>query len=159
MKCLKKLLVFILVVISLAATGCTNIDLLHKTKPSAFYYANCLLKSFHTEKSVKASLIDTSYYKNHALTADEVNQTIEFLNKLTKNNFIKKPVKLPSKPLYRMFYSFSNTKYVIDVFNKDYISIYPWDGDFEKDYLNISSIPASCNLYNLCEYAIPRYTN
>ncbi|WP_234121496.1 DUF4883 family protein [Clostridium hydrogenum] len=156
MKLLKKLLAATLIITCLFTTGCTSIDLLHKTKPCAFYYTNCLLKSFHTEKNVKASLIDTSYYKNHDLTLDEINQTMDFLNKLSKNNFIKKPTNLPSKPLYRMFYSFSNAKYVIDVFNKDYISIYPWDGDFEKDYLNISNIPASCNLYNLCEYAIPR---
>lgn len=128
----------------------------NQNKPYNFYYTNLLAKNFLTETSVKASLIDTSYYKNHDLTKEEVTEVVTFLKKLKKHNYIKKASSIPLKPMYRMFFTFSKEKYVIDVFNSKYVSIYPWDGTYEKDYLDISDIPPSCSPYNLCEYAVPR---
>ncbi|MFL0252341.1 DUF4883 family protein [Clostridium neuense] len=144
----------ILIFICLTACGCSFS--FNQKKPYIFYYTNELSKNFHTEKQIKASLIDTSYYKNHNLSSDEINDFYNFLSALRKHNYIKRPKDLPNKPLYRLFFTFSKNKYVLDVYNEKYASIYPWDGSYEKDFLNISDIPASINPYSLCKYAIPR---
>ena len=115
-----------------------------------------LSKDFHTEKQIKVSLIDTSYYKNYNFNSDEIKDFYNFLGALKKHNYIKRPKDLPYKPLYRAFFTSSKDKYVLDVYNEKYIAIYPWDGTYEKDFLNISDIPASINPYSLCKYVIPR---
>ena len=40
----------------------------------------------------------------------------------------------------------------ITIFNEKYISIYNWDGKYEVDYLNITEVPTSYNLYGICKY-------
>lgn len=154
MKHIKFIKLSIIILICLAASGCSS--LFNQEKPYTFYYTNMLSKNLHTEKQIKASLIDTSYYKNHNLSSDEVKDFYNFFEALKKHNYIKRPKGLPVKPIYRMFFTFSKDKYVLDVYNEKYISIYPWDGTYEKDFLNISDIPASINPYSLCKYAIPR---
>lgn len=154
MKYIKLIKLSIIILICLAVSGCSS--LFNQKKPYTFYYTNMLSKDFHTEKQIKASLIDTSYYKNHNLSSDEIKDFYNFFEALKKHNYIKRPKGLPVKPIYRMFFTFSKDKYVLDVYNEKYISIYPWDGTYEKDFLTISDIPASINPYNLCKYAIPR---
>lgn len=154
MKYVKLIKLSIIFLICLTISGCSS--LFNQQKPYTFYYTNMLSKDFHTEKQVKASLIDTSYYKNYNLSSDEIKDVYNFFEALKKHNYIKRPKTLPAKPIYRMFFTFSKDKYVLDVYNEKYISIYPWDGTYEKDFLTISDIPASINPYNLCKYYIPR---
>ncbi|AAK79067.1 Hypothetical secreted protein [Clostridium acetobutylicum EA 2018] len=151
----KKITFLILLVIFCTSfSGCN--ELIDKKKPFNFYYTNLLAKSFVKEKALKFSLIDTSYYKNHNLTATEIDTIRDFLVHLKKHNYINKPSKLPAKPMYRLFLTFSNSKFVIDVYDENYAAVYPWDGYYPKDFLNIKDIPPSCNPYNFCTYIIPR---
>lgn len=154
MKYIKLIKLSVILLICFAASGCSS--LFNQEKPYTFYYTNMLSKNFHTEKQIKASLIDTSYYKNHNLSSSEIKDFYNFFEALQKHNYIKRPKGLPVKPIYRMFFTFSKDKYILDVYNEKYISIYPWDGTYEKDFLSISDIPASINPYNLCKYDIPR---
>ncbi|WP_045516751.1 DUF4883 family protein, partial [Clostridium sporogenes] len=43
-------------------------------------------------------------------------------------------------------------KYIINVYNKQYISVYPFDGNFPMDYIDMNNIPEAYNLYNLCNF-------
>ncbi|HID0886129.1 TPA: DUF4883 family protein, partial [Clostridium botulinum] len=61
----------------------------------------------------------------------------------------KKP---ESKPLYKIFFTFEKDKYIINVYNKQYISVYPFDGNFSMDYIDMNNIPEAYNLYNLCNF-------
>ncbi|URZ01216.1 DUF4883 family protein [Clostridium felsineum] len=131
-------------------------ELIDNKKPFNFYYTNLLSRSFAKEKAVKLSLIDTSYYKNHNLSTSEIVTIKDFLLHLKKHNYINKPSNLPDKPMYKLFLTFSNSKFVMDVYNENYVSVYPWDGHYTKDFLSIKDIPPSCNPYNFCTYIIPR---
>lgn len=152
----KKIILLTVLTIFLACfCGCDN-ELLHKEKPFNFYYTNLLAGSFVKEKVIKVSLIDTVYYKNYSLNNSEISVLKNFLIHLEKHNYINRPSNLPSKPMYRFFLTFSKTKFVLDVYNKNYVTISPWDGYYSKDFLDITDIPSSCNPYNFSIHAIPR---
>ncbi len=123
-----------------------------KNKPNNFYYTNILAKNLTLEASCKCLVLDTNLYKEKELKDDSISTVKNMLKTLTKNNFIPKPKNLPEKPLYKIFLTFSKDKLVINVYNEHFVSIYPWDGDYEMDYIDMSSLPKSLNLYNLSSY-------
>ncbi|HID0854230.1 TPA: DUF4883 family protein, partial [Clostridium botulinum] len=75
-----------------------------------------------------------------------------FITLLKKENFKTLEKKSESKPLYKIFFTFEKDKYIINVYNKQYISVYPFDGNFPMDYIDMSNIPEAYNLYNLCNF-------
>ena len=46
------------------------------------------------------------------------------------------------KPPYRLYFNFKNKSYVVEVYNEKYLSIYPWDGNYPRDYINMDSLPS-----------------
>jgi len=139
--------------ISLLFMGCNFT--INKKKPSNYYYTNLLAKNLILSTSCKASTVDTNFYKKQTLTQDDVDTIKKFTKALNKKNFISCPKDLPIKPAYKIIIDFDKDKLVINVYNEKYISIYPWDGSYSMDYLNISDIEAGYNLFNLCKYLIP----
>lgn len=128
-----------------------------KKKPYNFYYTNLLAKNLTLETSCKVNIIDTNFYKDKEFSSEDVNTIKNFMKALKKDNFLnEKPSDLPEKPYYKIFFTFSKEKYVINVYNEKYISIYPYDGSYPMDFLTIDGIYASCNVYNLCKYLIPK---
>ncbi|OFI05569.1 hypothetical protein CLOACE_15750 [Clostridium acetireducens DSM 10703] len=125
-------------------------------KPNNYYYTNLVIKNIINETNYKCSIIDTNFYKEKTLSKEEIAIVKKFLLNLNKNNFIKNPKNINKKPLYKLFFTFKDEKYIINIYNKDICSIYPWDGYYNMDFINISNIPISYNLYNLCKYIIPR---
>lgn len=127
----------------------------NKKKPNDYYYTNLLAKNLTLSPSCKASTVDTNFYKKQSLTQDDVDTIKKFTKALNKKNFIGCPQDLPKKPAYKIIFQFEKDKYVINVYNEKYISIYPWDGSYAMDYLSMASIETGYNLYNLCKYLIP----
>lgn len=127
-----------------------------KKKPNNFYYTNSLSKNLSQESNIKISLLDTNFFKEKSLSKDDVDTVKSFAKSLKKTNFIEKPKDLPEKPAYRLYFSFSKEKYVINIYNEKYIAVYPWDGTYSMDYVDMSSVKPLNNLYGLCKYLIPR---
>lgn len=158
---MKKLAVclYIIICFSFLASGC-NIDMTkvayNKKKPFNFYYTNELAKGIKLEPSYKAVLFETNFFKQKELSKDDKSTILNFLNELKKADFIEKPSNLPSKPLYKLSVSFSKSKYVINIYNDKYASVYPWDGEWEMDYIDMTNIHVSNNLLYLCSFNIPR---
>ena len=77
-----------------------------------------------------------------------------YTNLLAKNITLEKQYKITI--LETNFYKGSEInkkdKYIINVYNKQYISVYPFDGNFSMDYIDMSNIPEAYNLYNLCNF-------
>ncbi len=144
---------------SLSLLGCNyNVgkNLFIKSKPNNYYYTNLLMKDLSLEKPVELYALYMNFYKKKDFSKEDLSTFIEFFNSLNNNSFIEKPAKLPTKPLYKIFLTFSENKYVINVYNETFISIYPWDGGYSMDYIDTSKMYKAYNLYGLCKYLIPK---
>lgn len=154
---MKKILISLctLFIISILLVGCnynfSNISF-NKTKPNNFYYTNILAKNLTLESSVKCVILDTNFYKEKELSKENLDTVKSMLKTLNKNNFISKPKDIPEKPIYKMFFTFNKEKLVINVYSEKYLSVYPWDGSYPMDYIDMSNLPISLNLYNLCKF-------
>jgi hypothetical protein len=127
-----------------------------KKKPNNFYYTNNLTKNLTLESSIKIKLLDTNFFKEKDLLGDDITTVKKFTEALKKPNFIERPKDLPEKPVYKLFFTFSKEKFVVNVYNERYLSVYPWDGTYSMDYIDMAGIQPLYNIYGLCKYLIPR---
>jgi hypothetical protein len=161
----KKLLcIIILLFVPVIFMGCTikigsytvNNLTVTKKKSNNFYYTNNLAKYLTLDSSTKIKLLDTNFYKEKELSEEDIVIVKNFTKALKKPNFIEKPKELPEKPAYKLFFTFSKEKYVVNVYDEKYISVYPWDGTYSMDYIDMEGIQPLYNIYGLCKYLIPR---
>ncbi|QBD84645.1 hypothetical protein EQG73_04930 [Clostridium tetani] len=121
------------------------------------YYTNKLIENINSQPNYQCLIVDTNFYREENLQKEHLSIIKNFLNNINKNSFILyDEKKVPKNPPYKMFLIFHNEKFVINVYNENYVSIHSWDGYHKMDYINTSSIPYSYNLYNLCNFLIPR---
>lgn len=159
-KCLLSMLLFLL--LPLLLMGCTvnigrftfNNFSVTKKKPNDFYYTNNLLKNLTLEKSLKITVLDTNFYKEEELSSEDIEIVKNFGKALSTKNFMQKPKDLPDKVAYKLFFTFNKEKYVINIYNEQYISVYPWDGTYPMDYIDMQGIQPLYNIYSLCKYII-----
>lgn len=153
---MKKYLFSLLFLFIFLFAGCKtiNVPLKDKKKPAVFYYTNELSKNINNQATFNCTIMDTNLYKEKTLDEQDIKIILSFLTILNKNDFVSTKVELPSKPIYKMFLTFDKAKFVINVYNEKYISLYPWDGEFPPDIIDMNNINASNNLYHLCRYII-----
>ena len=123
-------------------------------KSNNFYYTNLLAKDLTLETFYKCSVIDSNYYKEKLLSKEDAATIKNFTKALSKSTFIERPKDLPLKPMYKLIIVFSKDKYVINVYNEKFVSIFPWDGSYSMDYIDMSKIQFSYNLFGLCKYIV-----
>jgi hypothetical protein len=151
----KKFLVLIILIILTISTGCTNIKLsLNKEKMQLNYYTHQLVDSINEAKPTRISVFYREFFKEFDFPSTESEDIMSFLNVLDESYFIEKPTDLPESYKYKVYFEFDNKKYGITIFNEKYISIYSWDGKYEVDYVNITEVPTSYNIYGICRYFI-----
>ena len=157
MKYCKIIIIEILLISCLGMfTGCSlRLPYKNDAKPNSYYYTNLLAKDLSLEKGYKILAIDMNFYNEEAVNKGNIDTINGFIHALKDKNFIKKPKDLPSKPLYKMIFTFSKDKFVVNVYNENYISIFPWDGNYSMDYISMTDLPVSYNLLNLSKYIIP----
>lgn len=137
-------------------TGCKS-TIVDDKKPSCNYYTNLFTTNINTTKFKSISVYETNYSKDKVLNTELYYIIKNLFDSLNKENFIDEPLDASQNPSYRYYVTFSNDKtFVIDVYNEKYISLYPWDGKYEKDFIDISEAPKSYNLYGLSKYLFPR---
>lgn len=155
---LRKKIVFtlFLIIILINITGCNKIDkTINSEKPNNYYYTNGLITAYKNEGPKTITIFHSELYKERALDKSTYNDVESFLNDLKSDLFIEKPSNLPKVPLYKLNLEFNKIKYVINVYNEKYASIYPWDGKFDMDFIDMTTIPLSHNLYGICRYYLP----
>ncbi|QAA34031.1 DUF4883 family protein [Clostridium manihotivorum] len=150
---MKKLLSLILVlIISSTFIGCSNAQYINlKKKPSNHYYTEEMYKLISTEK-FSISAFDTDVYKELHPKEEDDKILLDFVKSLKSTNFINKPDNLPDKPKFKMFIKTSKDKYVINIYDDNIISIFPWDGVFEEDFINMDKVPLAYRLDSFCKY-------
>lgn len=152
----KFLIVFILIIFTLNFTGCSLVNkALHSEKPTNYFYTNGLLDSYNTERPKLITFFYSDLYKEKTLDKNNYVDVDNFLKSLKSEYFISKPSTLPEIPLYKIYIEFEKIKYVLNVYNETYVSIYPWDGKYDMDFIDMSKIPINYNIYGVCKYYLP----
>ncbi|AEB75526.1 DUF4883 family protein [Clostridium botulinum] len=128
---------------------------LNRKKPANFYYTNLLVKNLSLYDKYEVKILDTNFYKRQDISNEDIKIICSFFKELKKPNFITPSSSFNEKPKYKIFFSFpqSKEKYVINVYNSEYLSVQPWDGDFPMDYISTKNIPFRFSIYNLCKNA------
>jgi hypothetical protein len=154
----KYILLLLCAFLSIGLFGCNykiNKNMFSKNKPNNYHYTSLLMKDLSIEKPKEIYALYMNFYKEKDFSDEDLSTLSDFFNSLNNDNFIEKPADLPEKPLYKIFVSFNENKYIINLYNENFISIYPWDGDYKMDYIDTSKMYKAYNLYGLCKYLIP----
>ena len=147
----KKRILYLLILI-LFVIPLSSCSVLNNAKPNKFYYTNLLAKDLTNEKALKINIMDTNYYKQLSLSTKDNLALYDFLKSLKPNNFVTKPSALPAKAIYKIFIIIGKNEYIINVYTEKYLTIFPWDGDYEMDYIDMTGIYENYNIYNLCKF-------
>lgn len=150
----KSTLIILLTILILSTfTGCKNIkNLINGDKPQIDYYTNELIENISTNSPTKISVFYREFFKEFDFPPTESEDILKFIDSLKDSYFISKPNDLPNSYKYKVYVEYPDAKYALTIFNEKYISIYNWDGKYEVDYLNISEVPLSYNIYGICKY-------
>ncbi len=149
----KKLFLVRIIFIMLLLEGC-NFQLIsyNEKKTNNFFYTKELLTSMKEDSDFTVSLFQSNLHKELDITKDALPVLKGFMEDLNKDSFVDAPKDLPPTAPYRLFITFKNQKYIINVFNEDIVSIHPWDGVFKEDFITMKNIHRAYNLYGLCKY-------
>lgn len=153
----KTILLLITFILSICIfTGCTSPNtynpFISKEKPSTDYYTTLLKETLAEESPSKVYMFYREFFKEFTFPDPDIEDILSFIETLQKSDFIEKPEDLPEKYAYKVYLTFSESKYVISIYNEKYVSISSWDGDYKEDYADISTIPLSINIYGICKY-------
>ena len=114
-------------------SGCTTGHILNKEKPNSNYYTY-KLSNLISNGSYEIHVLDRNIYRNISVSEEDISILNDLLKNIKETNFLsEKPIDLPSKSIYTLFITTDKEKMVLDVYGDDLISIYPWDGTYDKD--------------------------
>ena len=136
-------------------SSCSNQGLkytLKDKKPNAYYYTNVLIEEIKEHGISNVLVLETNLSKEKNLKSEDVETLYNFFNSIKKTSFLTSTPELPKKPEFRFYITIDSDKYVINVYNEKYISIFPWDGAYSMDYIDMSEVKTLYNLYKLCKY-------
>ena len=156
----KYLYILSLIILLVIASGC-NINYNEYpslgTKPSYDFYTTSLTSLLSKEDNFQVMLLETNYSTELDVNTIGKDTLRDFFNNLSENSFItdeKILTDLPNKPIYKLYLNTHEEKYVINIFSEDIVSIHPWDGLFQQDYITMTYTPKAYNLYGLCNYLL-----
>ncbi|MBU5454413.1 DUF4883 family protein [Caproiciproducens sp. MSJ-32] len=122
-----------------------------KSKPTPDYYTNEIYKKILNNEEYKLKVFDMDFYVSYDVNKEEHSILPEFFDAIDTENF-KTDIDLPSSPKYKLIVEFSDFKYIINIYDEELISVYPWDGIYKEDILTMKNVPDYYNLYKFCEY-------
>ncbi|MDD6796459.1 MAG: DUF4883 family protein [Clostridiaceae bacterium] len=151
---MKKIKVIIVLLMTCLLLSCdlSKPEYLHwDSKKNNYYYTNELYSKLNNNNfSIK--VFDTNLYKNIEVNESENKIVENFIHSLTHENFQEDGLPQDIEP-YQLRISFEDgSKYIINVYSYDIISLYPWDGNYKEDIINMTNIPQKYNLYDFCKH-------
>ncbi|SHI89728.1 DOmain of unknown function [Clostridium cavendishii DSM 21758] len=148
----RMLLIFIVLNFSIALYGCSDPKYINlENKPHKGYYTELLYKAVK-DNNYDFTMLDTNLYKNVIVKDEDKYILKSTIKSLTTNNFIDKPTDLKEKPMYKLFINQNSKKYVINIYSNNIISVFPWDGNFPEDFVDLKTVPDAYKLEQFCKY-------
>lgn len=153
---MKKIKLFLfLFFILIFFTSCKNI--LSSKKPNLYYYTNDLSMNLAISQVEEARVLEINFMKDKIIEDEDIEIISKFITTIKKEGYINKPSDLPTKSEYKIFITFKNeVKYIIEIYNSKYASIYPFDGNYPMDYIDMTNTYKRYNLQGLCNYLFPK---
>lgn len=154
---MKKLLIILFSFFIIFISGCSKIPISFNNKPSISYYSKELLNKYKLDGLDKVTAFEVNYSKERPVDEKDAEIINKFLTSVDNSSYISKPSDLPEKSKYKFFIDLKNNdKYVIAVYDEKYVSIYPWDGKYPPDYIDMTNVHTLYNLYGLSKYLFPK---
>ncbi|MBU3209134.1 DUF4883 family protein [Clostridium algidicarnis] len=147
-----------IIISSVLLVSCTfsETNLPISPKPSNHFYTENLFNSLDEYKEFSSTLYETNLHKESSLDKEDLEVLTNFFSSLNTDDFIDEPYDIDKSPSYKIFITINSMKYVINIYDADFISIYPWDGNKQMDFISMKNIPVAYNLYNFCKYKIDK---
>lgn len=145
----------LLILILCSFTACSGSVLKYSItgkKVSSFFYTDTMAKQIKSEGISSIVALQTNLQKEIILKDEDIDTFNSFFSGLKTKNFLSDVPNIPQNPEFKFYITSGSEKFVINVYNEKYISIFPWDGSFSMDYIDMSGIKPLYNLYNLCKY-------
>ncbi len=152
---MKKLLsIFLVIMVTYLFASCTFNESQYirpSSKPKVDYYTSEIKDKINENEEYTIRIFDLNLYKYYEVDKKEHSIIPEFIDSLNNDSY-NAELQDGLIPEYKIIIEFSNSKYVINVFNDKLISIYPWDGVYKEDIISMDDVPDYYNLYMYCEY-------
>lgn len=122
------------------------------SKKNNYFYTNEIYSKLMNKNDFSLEVFDTNLYKSINVNSNEYSIIENFIHSLTHDNFQEDGLPNELEP-YQIRLTFTDgSKYIIKVYNYDMISLYPWDGNYEEDIINMNNVPKKFNLYDFCKH-------
>lgn len=128
----------------------------HYEKPEKNYYINRLCSKFEqdneTLNNIEISLLITNYYKYLSLPDEHKKSVVSSIKTFNNAAFDGEENFSSKKPLFKYVIKIQEEKYIIDVFDDDFFTVYLWDGKYPKDIITMKNSYPYENLYEISQY-------
>lgn len=150
--------IYILLLVTLLS-GCVFNDPKYinlKTKPNLYYYSNEIYEKIKNNESYSLKVFDVNFYEYHEVLEEDEDILPCFLASLNADNYVSELNLEDDKVKYKLIIEFDNDKYkyVINVYDKNSITLFPWDGNLKEDMITMDNVPIRNNIYSFCVYII-----
>lgn len=154
MKYIKLLLVFtIITMLPSCAFNDSKYISLKSNKPTPYYYSSELYSKVKTDSNFTLEVFDRDVYKHYEVGKEDMDIVISFLESLNNDNYVSDTSNLGT-PRYKLIINLNTSKYIINAYSIDKVSINPWDGVFAEDVIKMDGVAPRNNIYSFCKYII-----
>lgn len=154
MKYIKLLLVsFIIIMLPSCTFNGSKYINLNTNKPTLYYYSNDLYSKIKNNSDFTLKVFDANLYKYYEVGEEDVDIVISFLESLNNDNYLSEDT-ITEVPKYKLIVDFTDSKYIINAYNVNMVTINPWDGVFTQDIIKMDGVSNRNNVYSFCKYII-----
>lgn len=151
---MKKIIAILLLLLnSTFMIGCNLSDAKYinfSKKPSNHYYTDELTKKILNNEEFSLYIFDKNLYKEIKVDNGESIILENFLNNLNTTNYLETSNLTDKKEPFRMKIVFKDNIFLLKIFNSEFITLSPWDGNYLEDIISMKDIPIGYNLFNFC---------
>lgn len=131
-----------------------------RTKPNLYYYSNEIYEKIKNNESYSLKVFDVNFYEYHEVSEKDEDILPSFLESLNNDNYVSELTLEDEKVKYKLIIDFDDkSKYVINVYDKNSITLFPWDGNLQEDMITMNDVPIRNNIYSFCIYIINKTTS
>lgn len=150
---MKHIKIIIIFVFLFLLQGCSFKDpkyINFKEKESPNFYINEISSKLLNGEDFSLEIFNTNLYKKIKIDDSEKVVINNFINSLADSNYIdnEKPI---TDEIYEMRILFDDEKYIIKVYNENIVTVFPWDGIYEEDIINMVNVPQRNNPMDFCK--------
>ena len=146
-----KILFTLLIIFMLQGCGLTAPKYPHLgSKKDPAYYSKEIYSKILDNEEFTMVLFNNNLYKDISIDSSENDIVKEFFSSISEANYENQETPKETEP-YEIRIEFSDgEKYVINVYNNNLVTLYPWDGNYPEDVISMEGVPVHYNLFDFC---------